>query len=612
MTDKKNIDNKEDSHNNKVEFKNNKMKRNHISSSDSSDDENNNNKKSSNIKKNCKKKIKKINNNNGLKNNDPFYELIEEMLIQNKIQKNCSNKNIAINSDKDKHVSDKVTNNTSDKDEHTSEKEDDTSEKEDDTSEKEDDTSVKEDDTSEKEDDTSDKDTDNSSSDKEIIEDDNFINYEINKPLLINYENNDDSIKYIKNKKRNNKFHFNLEEEEEEPIIEPEIDLRPVHEIDFEVDTLDDLIKVGKLKEFDDYSKKQYTVDIEGIHRMIPALLEFKEMIGLEGIKSQVVEQILYLCGENHSQFNNCKKEKTSHKKNDLTSKSLLSQLLMGCNAGGNINSGTHYRMTESVISDDNQYDMFHTVIYGPPGVGKTAFAKLLARIFLNLGITKNDTFRIARRSDLVGEYVGHTAVKTQKVINESLGGVLFIDEVYSLGNGGNANSDGRTDSFSNECINTLNQNLTEKKGKFICIIAGYKEETEKNFFKLNPGLKRRFSFYYNIDGYDWKELTNILLFKINKLNKWEADSSLKDKLFQDSFLKDKTKHFPHYAGDIETLLLNVKISHCKRVFGKDKSIHHIITYHDLKTGYKRYINQKYSYSEQEKLDNNPACFMYT
>ena len=155
--------------------------------------------------------------------------------------------------------------------------------------------------------------------------------------------------------------------------------------------------------------------------------------------------------------------------------------------------------------------------------------------------------------------------LKPKAAIDSALGGVLFIDEAYSLGC-----NDGRrkSDSFSKECIDTINQNLSEKKGQFICIIAGYPEELERHFFSVNPGLKRRFSFHYQIEGYDWKELAEILCRKISSIG-WKLDSEARKWLFQDKgFMEDHIKDFPNFGGDIETLLLNIKIVHGRRVFG--------------------------------------------
>ena len=97
-------------------------------------------------------------------------------------------------------------------------------------------------------------------------------------------------------------------------------------------------------------------------------------------------------------------------------------------------------------------------LVKGEPGTGKTELGNILGKIYLAVGALKNDVFRVVKRSDLIAGYLGQTAIKTQKVIDQCTGGVLFIDEAYSLGN-----SEQR-DSFSKECIDTLNQNLSEKK----------------------------------------------------------------------------------------------------------------------------------------------------
>ena len=106
-------------------------------------------------------------------------------------------------------------------------------------------------------------------------------------------------------------------------------------------------------------------------------------------------------------------------------------------------------------VQDLNKKELFHTVVSGPPGVGKTELGKILGGIYLGLGILKNDTFRVVKRSELVGKYLGHTAAQTQEIIDECKGGVMFIDEAYSLGN------EEKRDSFSKECLDTINQNLS-------------------------------------------------------------------------------------------------------------------------------------------------------
>ena len=101
---------------------------------------------------------------------------------------------------------------------------------------------------------------------------------------------------------------------------------------------------------------------------------------------------------------------------------------------------------------------MLHCVITGSPGCGKTTFIEIYAKILTKLGISKYGHIVKVKRSDLIGKYLGHTSVQTQNKINDAKGGILLIDEAYSLGN-----PEGR-DSFSKECIDTLNQALSEDK----------------------------------------------------------------------------------------------------------------------------------------------------
>ena len=129
------------------------------------------------------------------------------------------------------------------------------------------------------------------------------------------------------------------------------------------------------------------------------------------------------------------------------------------------------------------------------------------------MNIENRYPFIIAKRSDLIGQYLGETSIKTQSLIDKCEGGILFIDEAYSLGN------DEQRDSFSKECLDTINLNLSENKKKFICIIAGYKESLNNSFFAYNEGLRRRFPFIYNIENYNYKELEKIFYKMINDIN---------------------------------------------------------------------------------------------
>jgi len=122
--------------------------------------------------------------------------------------------------------------------------------------------------------------------------------------------------------------------------------------------------------------------------------------------------------------------------------------------------------------------DFMHTVLCGPPGTGKTEVAMILGKMYSKLGILKNQVFKKVCRNDLVAGYLGQTALKTKKVIDECLGGCLFIDEAYALANDYNG------DSYSKECIDVLCEALSAHKEDLMVIIAGYKDELEHTFSK--------------------------------------------------------------------------------------------------------------------------------
>lgn len=187
-----------------------------------------------------------------------------------------------------------------------------------------------------------------------------------------------------------------------------------------------------------------------------------------------------------------------------------------------------------------------------------TTVSRVLAKVYTKMGYLSKGQFISAKRADLIGKYLGHTAIKTLKVLESAQGGVLFIDEVYSLGNA--RQDDG--DSFSKECIDTINQYLSEHADDFICIIAGYKEEVERCFFAHNPGLERRFPFRYTISGYSPAELLQIF-HKFVSEHEWVAEP---DSITVDFFQTNK-EYFPHYGGDIAVFFDMCKMAHARRTF---------------------------------------------
>lgn len=249
----------------------------------------------------------------------------------------------------------------------------------------------------------------------------------------------------------------------------------------------------------------------------------------------------------------------------------------------------------------EGRLDMLHTVIEGPPGVGKTRLAEVIACIYQAMGVLDSSNVVAARRSDLIGKYLGHTADKTQKLIDQCKGGVLLIDEAYSLGD-----REGH-DSFSKECIDTLNQNLTE--ARFMCIIAGYKDALQQCFFSQNEGLARRFVFRFRIKQYSAEQLRLIFLRLVEEAG-WKVKEPTGDNLPPGFFTANYSK-FPHFGGDMETLLFNVKMCHSRRFFHEKKEREKekkSLTHDDLSEGFKAYTLHR-AIREDER--SKPPLGMY-
>jgi SpoVK/Ycf46/Vps4 family AAA+-type ATPase len=145
---------------------------------------------------------------------------------------------------------------------------------------------------------------------------------------------------------------------------------------------------------------------------------------------------------------------------------------------------------------------MRHFVFLGPPGTGKTTVARVVAKIFYAFGLLEKPSVVEAHRADLVGEYLGATAIKTNELIDSALGGVLFIDEAYSLVNEG----DGQSDRFGIEAVQALLKRAEDDRENLIIILAGYEQQMEK-FLGTNPGLASRFATRIKFSSYAPTEL---------------------------------------------------------------------------------------------------------
>lgn len=182
---------------------------------------------------------------------------------------------------------------------------------------------------------------------------------------------------------------------------------------------------------------------------------------------------------------------------------------------------------------------VLHMIFLGNPGTGKTTVARKIASMFYDLNILSKGHFIEAERADLVGEYIGQTALKTRNLIQRALGGVLFIDEAYSLARGGEKD-------FGREAIDTLVKQMEDHADDFILILAGYPNEMEY-FLEMNPGLASRFPFIHTFEDYAIDELMEIgeqfaseREYKLTREAKWKLKYHLRKQLI----VKE-----PHFAN---------------------------------------------------------------
>ncbi|WP_274650646.1 AAA family ATPase [Paenibacillus humicola] len=155
---------------------------------------------------------------------------------------------------------------------------------------------------------------------------------------------------------------------------------------------------------------------------------------------------------------------------------------------------------TEAGLSGGSH--VYHMIFRGNPGTGKTTIARIVAKLFNKMGVLSKGHLIEVERADLVGEYIGHTAQKTRDLVRKALGGVLFVDEAYSLARGGEKD-------FGKEAIDTLVKAMEDYRNQFVLILAGYPLEIE-HFLMTNPGLPSRFPIQIDFPDYSIDQLIQI------------------------------------------------------------------------------------------------------
>lgn len=197
-----------------------------------------------------------------------------------------------------------------------------------------------------------------------------------------------------------------------------------------------------------------------------------------------------------HKNFNKAAVEDIFSELNSLVGLSKIKQLIHEIYAYVEIQ---RKRKTEALNNDNT---VLHMIFKGNPGTGKTTVARILGNLFKEMGVLEKGHVLEIERADLVGEYIGHTAKRTRDHIKKSMGGVMFIDEAYSLARGGDKD-------FGKEAIDCLCKGMEDHRDNFILILAGYNDEMDW-FLQSNPGLQSRFPIQLSFPDYTTKDLLAI------------------------------------------------------------------------------------------------------
>jgi SpoVK/Ycf46/Vps4 family AAA+-type ATPase len=368
------------------------------------------------------------------------------------------------------------------------------------------------------------------------------IDYDNNAiPIKIENIEKDGFYTLFSDSKWNEQNNYDIWKQKHEISINPSETMfsKPKVTIDASINNLDDLLSIIKNNVYDE--NYEYNIDLKSLTQIESELEKLNKMIGMKDLKNSMLNQLLYFMQDLH-----------------ITNK---------------------------------ESDFKHTVLYGPPGTGKTEIAKIIGTMYSKIGILKNNVFKKVTRNDLVAGYLGQTAIKTKKVIDECLGGVLFIDEAYSLAN--NYQEDG----YSKECIDTLCEALSDHKDDLMVIIAGYEEDLNESFFRANKGMESRFIWRFNIEQYNTHDLMEIFKKKIN-----ETDWVLEDDVVNIKWFEKYKQDFKNYGRDMELLFSYLKIAHSRRIYGKDASLRKHISIEDLDAGYDMFMKNKKKENKMNKI----------
>lgn len=213
-------------------------------------------------------------------------------------------------------------------------------------------------------------------------------------------------------------------------------------------------------------------------------------------------------------------------------------------------------REQQGLYSEKNT---MHLAFTGNPGTGKTTVARIIGHVYKQLGLLSRGHFVEVSRTDLIAGYQGQTALKVKKVVEQAKGGVLFIDEAYSI------TENDHSDSYGRECLTELTKALEDYRNDLVVIVAGYTEPMKK-FFESNPGLKSRFNTFIEFDDFSGSEL-NAILDSMCKKNNYELNKAVAEHL--EAALLDLSEHKGEQFANarlVRNIFDDLVMNHARRV----------------------------------------------
>ena len=348
---------------------------------------------------------------------------------------------------------------------------------------------------------------------------------------------------------------------------------------------------------------------------LLPALKNLGNFVGHEQIKETVCKMVLYFIAQHEKQPRRSKRKRENTKKLALEAKrrrtfstdseeeedsdfdpemvasaktALMALLTQSLTGGGGDSSDDEEEEVEDPLYVKQCREkinllnghFLHTLLLGNPGSGKTTFATLLVDVWDSIGIVSKERFKITKRSDFIGKYQGHSVAKTKKLIDSCKGGVIFIDEAYSL-----ISAKDGDDLYGREVVTEIVEAMSNPDRQVLFIMAGY-EKDMKHMLSSNDGLERRFGYVYRFKAAGAQLIQSIFVNQL-KLNSWKIAKNDRKEVCE--FFARNFKHLKHAGGSTKQLLFHSQQnSVCRQFPNKAENVLCLI---DLEEGLKTFSN---------------------